>query len=206
MDSQYSFQQLDQVSRKSANLLLQRSFDPDRPVAVLSSHRSEMIGMILGVLLAGGFYVPLDPNLPRARISKIISDTQPGIILASSEQFRSAQQVGSSEAVILCADKELEDPTQDRHFPTVSADSPACLLYTSGSTGIPKGVILSHKTILMRALRYTEDFHLGPGDAVSLLQSIAVSAGVRDIFGALLRGATLELYDIRMKGIGLLSS
>ena len=90
-------------------------------------------------------------------------------------------------------------------MPTLAPAAPACLLYTSGTTGIPKGVVLSHSAILARAARYAADYGINQADRLSLLQSFAVSAGIREIYGALLTGATLTFYDVRTRGLGELA-
>ncbi|TMH58427.1 MAG: amino acid adenylation domain-containing protein, partial [Betaproteobacteria bacterium] len=111
--------------------------------------------------------------------------------------------LAAEQHTVLCLDEMEASPPQ--WMPTLAPAAPACLLYTSGTTGIPKGVVLSHSAILARAARYAADYGINQADRLSLLQSFAVSAGIREIYGALLTGATLTFYDVRTRGLGELA-
>ena len=82
----------------------------------------------------------------------------------------------------------------------ISINDPACLVFTSGTTGKPNGIVYSHSTILSRVERITTDFNINNDDNISLLPSLGVNAGLRDIFSALLNGATLNIFDIVNQG------
>jgi amino acid adenylation domain-containing protein len=200
-EQQLTYRELSRVAHQIAQGLLRRGFDPSRPIAVLCGHRVEMIPPILGVLGAGGFYLALDPSMPLERLQTIITETRPEYMLTVAGQEEVAQALAGTDTRILRLEELLSAPLEDIRFPDLVPEMPASLLYTSGSTGTPKGVLFSHKAVLHRVRRYTQDFRLCAGDRVSLLQSFAVSAGVRDIFGALLNGATLVIYDIRSRGV-----
>jgi amino acid adenylation domain-containing protein len=196
-----TYQECAHAARRIAQGLLHRGFDPARPVAVLSGHSVEMIPLLFGVLGAGGFYLPLDPYSPQERLQAILSETLPGELLTVHGQRNAVLRLAGPRKTVLRMEELLSGSSGAEGLPDLSAETPACLLFTSGSTGTPKGVVFSHKTVLHRVMRYTRDFHLGANDRVSLLQSFAVSAGIRDIFGSLLNGATLTLYDIRSQGV-----
>ncbi len=190
-----------EAAHRIARALLTRGFDRAQPVAVLSAHSLDTIAPLLGVLGAGGFYVALDPNMPRERLLRILIETEPEILLAGAGVEQLADEVVGVRTKVLtvCDLTTGSDPAVT--LPRVSAESPACLLYTSGSTGGAKGVVLSHRAVLSRVSAYTRDFGLLPTDRLSLLQPFSVSAGVRDLYGALLNGATLAVYDIRTQGV-----
>jgi acyl-coenzyme A synthetase/AMP-(fatty) acid ligase len=144
----------------------------------------------------------LDPAAPLNRLRTIVAEAQPARIVVGRGQEEVARALAGPDATVLPLDALLAAATpEDVQFPALFPEMPAILLYTSGSTGTPKGVVLGHETVLHRVSRYTEDFRLGPEDRLTLLQSLAVSAGVRDLFGALLNGATLAIYDVRSRGI-----
>src|SRR5262245_26373163 len=81
--------------------------------------------------------------------------------------------------------------------PGLSSEAQAYILYTSGSTGQPKGVIQSHRNVLHFMRQYTNNLHISASDRLSLLASYSFDAGVMDTFAALLNGATLCPIDVR---------
>jgi amino acid adenylation domain-containing protein len=198
-DHQLTYGQLDRLAAQVAGELLHRGFDATRPVAVFCAHQFELLPLILGIVRAGGFHLPLDPYLPAGRLQAILAETRPQLLLTLVGQQKEAQALAGDSINVLCL--EQMDAPLPKQAPLGSPDDPACLLYTSGSTGAPKGVLLSHKTIRERAARYAADCDLGPGDRIALLQSYAVSAGIREIFGALLSRATLAFFDVRARGL-----
>src|SRR6185503_20498665 len=84
---------------------------------------------------------------------------------------------------------------------TASPDSHGYILYTSGSTGQPKGVIQNHRNVLFHIRNYTNNLHISANDKLTLLSSYGFDAAVMDIFGALLNGATLCPFDIKAEGL-----
>lgn len=203
-ERQLTYGELDRRATQVSGELLRRGFDAARPIAVLCGHGLELAPLILGVVRAGGFYVPLDPYLPRGRLQAILADADPEFVLAGAAQRESAATLAAEQHTVLCLD-EMEASPRRQRMATVAPAAPACLLYTTGTTGTPKGVVLSHSAVLARAARYTADYGIDQGDRLSLLQSFAVSAGVREIYGALLTGATLMFYDVRARGLGELA-
>jgi amino acid adenylation domain-containing protein len=197
-DRQLTYGQLDGLAARVAGELLRHGFDASRPVAVFCAHQFELLPLILGIVRAGGFYLPLDSYLPTGRLRAILAETRPQFLLTCVGQRKEARAL-AGDANVLCLE-EMEAPPPKQASPA-SPDDPACLLYTSGSTGAPKGVLLSHRTIRERAARYAADYGLGQADRMALLHSYAVSAGVREIYGALLTGATLAFCDVRARGV-----
>jgi len=197
----FTYQQLESLSGVIANKLLETRFDRSRPVAIHCRHQPMMFPLILGILKAGGFYLPLDPNLPSLRIGRILEDTQPQILVTDQDNVDVIKEKWLSSMRTYTIGSLLHAEKKHHTLPEVAIDDPACLIYTTGSTGVPRGYVFSHKTIWVRANRYIQDYQVGPGEKLSLLQSYAVNAGVRDIYGALLSGAALSMFDLAGDGI-----
>ena len=173
----------------------------EAPVAVYAPAPVATILAMLATWKAGRFCVPLDPTLPPARIEEILRDADAGLVVAGGEP---AFDVKERRVLRI----EHAGPRRARASPlspAITADSLACLLYTSGSTGEPKGVVRTHRNLLHRARCAVGSLGIGVEDRVSALHSPAFGAGLRDVLAALLGGATLLPFDVRRAGLTALA-
>jgi amino acid adenylation domain-containing protein len=162
-------------------------------IALFFRHGASMIAAMLGALKAGKPYVPLDPAHPASRIEKLVTDSGAAAILTDTDNFSMSQT-----EVIPFVENERFDPTPP---PPVSPDAIAYILYTSGSTGEPKGVAQTHRNVLAQVRNYSNNLHLHAGDRLTFVSSYGVDAAVQDIFGALLNGAAVYPVFVREHGI-----
>jgi acyl-coenzyme A synthetase/AMP-(fatty) acid ligase/thioesterase domain-containing protein/acyl carrier protein len=155
--------------------------EPGTPVVAVITRASALsIAAVLGVLLSGRAYLPLDPQASTRRLDSTIKEAGAGSIL-------------SSEAIRQVTGQEREARLPARSKPS----SPAAVLFTSATTGSSKGVVLSHRCILFHSLTYRHHMQIGPGDRVSLFAPMHVGASVSNIFGCLLSGACLYPFAAR---------
>ena len=87
----------------------------------------------------------------------------------------------------------------------IGADAPACVMYTSGSTGSPKGVVQTHRNLLHKTMAYTAALQLGQQDRLAQLATCSVGQGLSSALQALLNGASLHPFDLRELGVGELA-
>ncbi|MET0649831.1 MAG: amino acid adenylation domain-containing protein, partial [Pyrinomonadaceae bacterium] len=162
-----------------------------------------LVVAVLGVIKAGGAYVPLDPAYPHARLSFILADTQAPVLLTRTALLGS---VPESAAQVVCIDEAREaDASGGRATPAgvdgdaaresasaavAAGDNLAYVMYTSGSTGAPKGVAVTQRAVA-RLVRNTDYVGLGPGDVVAQASNVSFDASTFEIWGALLNGARL---------------
>ena len=144
--------------------------------------------------------MPLDPTLPPARLEEILRDADAGLLVAGGE---AAFDVRGRR--VLRMDSWISTRRSSPPSRAITADSLACLLYTSGSTGEPKGVVRTHRNLLHRARCAVGSLGIGADDRVSALHSPAFGAGLRDVLAALLGGATLLPFDVRRAGLAALA-
>ncbi len=170
-------------------------------VALLFGPGAPMAAAVLGVLAAGGTYVPLDPSYPRERLRFMLADAEVGTLLIAADLSALAAELTDGSGLEALVAEELPAAPAGWAAPAVAADAVAYLLYTSGSSGRPKGVMQSHRNVLHHVRTYGERLRLGPADRLTMLSSYSFDAGVMDLFGALLHGAALYPWDVRGDGL-----
>ncbi len=168
-------------------------------IALLFEHEISMIVGIFGVLKAGLTYIALAPDLPTQRLLYILQNSEARVLLTNNLNWKLAQELKSDILSFINTDEPHPNHEKIRLFrqSAVLPDTLAYILYTSGSTGQPKGVMQNHRNILHFIRNYTNKLHINADDKLTLFSAYSFDAAVMDIFGALLNGATL--YPINIK-------
>jgi len=190
-DVRLSYAELDGRAERLARMLRETSaVGPELRVGLLAERSAEMVVGILAVLKAGGAYVPLDPAYPPDRLAFILEDGRVPVLLTQQQLLDRLPEHG---ARVVCLDRDVPAPGENRPLPAVRPANVAYVIYTSGSTGRPKGVEVTHANGT-RLFSATEKwFHFGEDDVWSLFHSVAFDFSVWEIFGALLYGGRLVI-------------
>jgi amino acid adenylation domain-containing protein len=203
---EWSYERLNRNANRVARLILRKRGEGQERVALLFEHDAPMIAALLGTLKAGKSYVPLDPAYPVERLAHILKDSQAGALVTNNRNLATARELCCNGLRLINIDGvEWNDPDRETESDVNLSPDPrdlAYLLYTSGSTGQPKGVMQNHRNVLHFIRAYTNNLHLSASDHLTLLSSYCFDASVMDIFGALLNGATLHTIDIKAEGLG----
>jgi amino acid adenylation domain-containing protein len=162
------------------------------PVVLSLGTSVAAIEALLGVLLAGRPYMFLDPSLPDAEAARILAAAAPAAVVVDG-----APATAPGGIVALRFEDLIRQGVAAPVAPRTEPQDLACLFCTSGSTGAPKLVGLSHRAVMFDIGRQTNDLYLGPDDRFDLLFSPAFSASLSSIFTALLTGGQLHLFDVR---------
>jgi amino acid adenylation domain-containing protein/non-ribosomal peptide synthase protein (TIGR01720 family) len=182
-----------------ARELIAAGIGPDDPVAVCLSRSVEMVVALHAVIAAGGQYVPIDPDAPAERVESML-DTVGARVLAvrAGDELTSAAHLaatrGLTVAVVDCstpADLTAQPVTPAERRTPLRPDHAAYTLFTSGSTGVPKGVTVSHRAVYNRLRWGLDEIPWGPDDVVVQKTPYTFDVSVPELFGPLLVGARL---------------
>ncbi len=203
--STVTYDELNRRANQIASAILAKRGPKAEPVAVLMEAETTLFTAILGVLKSGKFYVPLDPLYPVSRSSYILQDSQTSVLLTDNSSLSLAESLAREGIELINVDEAASYPPDEDPRMPVTADALAYIIYTSGATGQPKGVVHNHRNILHKVMEYSNTWRLCPDDRLALLYSPSTSGAVRDIFGALLNGAGLYPVKIKEDGVGPLA-
>ena len=192
----WTYRELNRRANRVAGAIADAAPGASGRVALLCRHDETMVAAVLGVLKAGHAYVPLDPGAPVGRLRQVWADAEPVAIVTTEMDVATARELADGRPVIVS--DQLEDTGTGHCEPVnIAPTAPAYILYTSGSTGQPKGVVQNHRNVLHHIRAYAANLQLGPADKLTLLSGYGFDASVMDIFGALLNGAALYPIDLR---------
>ena len=201
-----TYAELNKTSNQIAHAILAQQGTGEERIALLLQPGAPVVAAILGVLKAGKCYVPLDPSHPLARTGHIVRESQATLILTDNQNLPLASELVRGPARLMNADEIDSSISDENPKLSVPAGALACILFTSGSTGPPKGVVHTHRTMLHMTMNHTNMYHICPEDRVNLVYSAGVIGGVRDIFGALLNGAAVFPFDLKEEGVHKLAN
>ena len=188
-DSTVSYAELDRDTGRLAGALAERGIGPDTLVAVAVPRGASLIRALLGVLKAGGAYLPLDLGAPPARTAAVLAAAGVRLVLADAATV--GRLPGHASIRVLDVDELTRRPAPSG--PATARIHPLQLAYvgyTSGSTGVPKGVAVPHRAIV-RLVAGPDFARLGPGERMLHLAPAAFDASTWEIWGALCTGATV---------------
>ncbi len=191
------YDSLNRYANRIARSILNRRDSISEPMALLLEDAIDIVAAMLGVLKAGKFFVVLDPSFPANKIERVLHHSEAGAIVASNSTVGLARQFQNEPASIINIDEIAHDLGDDNLGIKRQPDEFVSILYTSGSTGEPKGVVDNHLVNMHLAL--LDDTN--PQDRSSLVHSVAFGSGRGDIFYSLLNGATVCQFDLKAEGV-----
>ena len=189
-----SYADLNKQANQLAHRLIAAGITPNTTVGLCADRSIELLVGIFGILKAGGAYVPLDPSYPPDRLAHILDQAQPPIIVTTDA---ASTALPNNQAQLVSATQSAEP--EDNPNLDIAPNQLCYVIFTSGTTGTPKGVMVSHANVVRLFPVLAEQLQFSPDDVWTLFHSYAFGFSAWEIFGALLTGGRLVIVpdDIR---------
>ncbi len=202
LDKQFTYAQVDEISNRIAAYIVSKGLGAEDVVSVLIPRCEWMPIASIGVLKAGCAYQPLDPSYPKERLNFMMQDASAKLLIAD-EELRPI--VDEYEGEVLLTKDIMNLPAAEAPEVDIKPDQLFILLYTSGSTGVPKGCQLIHRNLVAFCHWYHQMFDLKPGNKVAAYASYGFDANMMDTYPALTCGATVYIVpeELRLDLIAL---
>jgi amino acid adenylation domain-containing protein len=192
-DRVISYRELDAAAASLAARLSAAGAGPDRLAGIMLRRSADLIIAILGVLKAGGAYLPLDPGYPRDRLAFMLAESRPVAIVTEPGL---AAHLPDGTTPVLSVHGELE-ATRPAPAANVCPDNLAYVIYTSGSTGKPKGIAVTHRGVVNNITDLNRLGKVGSGDRILALSSPGFDMSVYETFGMLAVGGAIVMPEAR---------
>lgn len=194
-DQQLTYAQLNHKANQLAHYLQKLGVKPEVVVGLCLERSLEMIVGLLGIIKAGGAYLPLDPSLPTSGIAWRSQDAQVPILLTQQQLVERFSEC-TAKIISLDSDWELinQEPSENLKS-QVRPDNSVYVIYTSGSTGVPKGVVVEHQQLLNYLYNIQEILNLPVDASFATVSTLAADLGNTVIFPSLCRGGCLHLIS-----------
>ena len=198
-DVSYSYAEGAYIADVISKKLLDLGVEMQDSISFLVPRSELYMFCVLGIMSIGGIYIPLDENLPDERIKFMINDTESKVVIVSDETYERGRDL-AEDCIILNISDIFKCEIKSLSKLDVSYGDLACILYTSGSTGIPKGVKITRKSIINFIDFHVHDLEIRHGDVYGLFASIGFDVAMAAIFSAIYSGACLNVIpdDIKL--------
>jgi len=191
---QWTYADLDQRSNQLAHYLIAHGVGPDERVGLCMKRSLKMVVALVGIVKAGGAYIPLDPSYPQTRLQYMLEDSAMRMLVIESELSGLLPNHSTKQLMLDTAWPEISKCSRQSPGTRLSGENIAYVIYTSGSTGKPKGVALPHRALSNLIQWQVESFAFALKNTLQFT-SLSFDVSVQEIFSTLASGGILHLID-----------
>jgi nonribosomal peptide synthetase DhbF len=201
-DDRLSYRELVEYASTLAAVLREAGTGPERVVGIYLRPSVKLAAAILAVLRAGAAFLPLDPDLPASRLRLMTADAAAQLLITDPSLEPAAAAIAGDAEVLVFGEMPKASPRPELKWPAPEASSLACVFYTSGSTGMPKGVMFEHRSLVNYTLAMIDEFELQPSDRLLQLASIGFDVLAEELFPVLACGGAVVFAPSRLLAEG----
>ncbi|MFB0619266.1 amino acid adenylation domain-containing protein [Streptomyces sp. AGS-58] len=193
-DHRLTYRELREEAHRVAGRLRGLGVGRETLVAMAFPRSADAVVCMLGIVLAGGAYLPVNPDFPAERLNRVLSDARTPLVVCAPEAAGAVRHaLPEGTALRTLPDLLADDAAPTAHEPPrIPSDALAYVMYTSGSTGRPKGVMVEHRGVV-RLVKDTDYFAFSRDERFLLTGALEFDASTFEIWGALLNGAVLHI-------------
>ena len=198
-NQRFSFRELEQRAKDCARRIIEATSINRRPIAVFLPKGFAMVVANLGILYSGNLYMNLDDKSPHERLKNILRNIAPILVLTNTTKRGYLQSIGIPSDKIVCIEPVFTDPPSydnelltARRIEIIDTD-PVCLINTSGSTGIPKSVVMHHRSIIDFIDWCLSHFKFGSDEIIGSLSPFYFDIYTLELYVTLARGCTIVI-------------
>lgn len=197
---------LNQTANRIAQAILARCGPDEKPVAILLHEGTAVVAAVLGALKAGKFFVVLDPTFPTPRLAATLSHAKAHLLITDTFHLPLAHELVPPDVALENIDALPSHDMVENPGLSLAPHRLAALVYTSGSTGEPTGVVYNHQGVLHLVWRLTNAYHICPEDRFATLASWSFAGASRYALCSLLNGAAVLPHDLKREGVRTLAA
>jgi len=195
-DQQLNYEELNRRANQLAHYLNKAGVGPGVIVGLYLERSLEAVIGLLGILKAGGVYLPLDPAYPQDRLAFMLKDARARVVLTQRDLAATLPELDNARVLAIDVEWPAIARESGENVPlALHREDAAYVIYTSGSTGRPKGVLISHGALAGHCLRMKEYYELTPADRVLQFAALNFDASLEQMLPTLLAGAQLVLRE-----------
>lgn len=196
-----SFDQLNRRANRIAHVLARTIDRRQQPIAIVTAETHDAVASMLGILKSGNAWIPMDPALPEDRLTAMIEHAPAATVLTCKRTESLAKAICKGACPVIAVDEPGGTTTDGNLELEVAPTDLACILYTSGSTGVPKGVVHDQQNLMHPVEYWTSRFGITRDDRSLLVATFSHVAAVNDVLRTLLNGACLVPFDLRRSSL-----
>ncbi len=195
LESSYTYSELLENARRIGSFLAER-IEPGQAVPVYMEKGVEAVAAFMGIVYAGGFYVMLDVQQPVQRLRQILTTLDAAFIITREKEAEASKNLEYAENCLIyeeMCEAKIKDEVISRIKAQILDINPLYAVFTSGSTGVPKGVLVSHRSVIDFIDHFTEIFGITHADVIGNQAPFDFDVSVKDIYSTMKAGATMQI-------------